>query len=229
MQQLTFDLAPPEPPSFANFLSGTNGEAIAALARSARGELGEVAVVLWGGPGAGKTHLLRATIALAQSLRRAAAFVSDPGALSAHDPRRLGAHSVVAVDHVAAADAAAQALLFTLFNALAASGGRLVAAADTPPALRALREDLRTRLMSGLVYEIRPLADEDKPQALAAYAERRGIRLPSDVVDYLLAHGRRDMAALLATVAALDRASLAEKRPITVPLVREWLQRRTPL
>jgi DnaA family protein len=228
MQQLTFDLAPPEPPSFANFLSGTNGEAVAALKRCAQGELSEVVVVLWGGTGAGKTHLLRATVALAQSLGRAATFVSDPGALSAHDPGRLGTQSVVAVDHVTAADAAAQARLFTLFNALAASGGRLVAAADAPPALLALREDLRTRLSWGLVFEIRPLADDDKPQALAAYAERRGIRLPADVVDYLLAHGRRDMAALLATVAALDRASLAAKRPITVPLVREWLQRRMP-
>jgi len=44
------------------------------------------------------------------------------------------------------------------------------------------------------------------------------------VIDYLLRHGRRDMGSLLGAVAALDRLSLAAKRPITVPLLREWLQ-----
>jgi hypothetical protein len=33
------------------------------------------------------------------------------------------------------------------------------------------------------------------------------------------------MATLVVTLAALDRASLAQKRPVTVPLLREWLQR----
>jgi DnaA family protein len=62
--------------------------------------------------------------------------------------------------------------------------------------------------------------------ALAAYARERGFALGDDVIAYLLAHGRRDMRALVATLAALDRLSLAQKRPVTVPLVREWLQRR---
>jgi chromosomal replication initiation ATPase DnaA len=33
------------------------------------------------------------------------------------------------------------------------------------------------------------------------------------------------MTTLIATLAALDRYSLAAKRPITVPLLRQWLQR----
>ena len=33
------------------------------------------------------------------------------------------------------------------------------------------------------------------------------------------------MRTLVATLAALDRRSLAQKRPVTVPLLREWLQR----
>ncbi len=70
-----------------------------------------------------------------------------------------------------------------------------------------------------------PLTDAEKPAALAAYARQRGFRLTDDVIAYLLAHGRRDMGALLATLAALDRHSLATKRPITVPLLRDWLQR----
>ena len=60
MEQLTFALAAPEPPSFENFIAGANREAVAALERAARGELDEACVVVWGPPGAGRSHLLRA-------------------------------------------------------------------------------------------------------------------------------------------------------------------------
>jgi len=126
---------------------------------------------------------------------------------------------------VDAADANAQGRLFTLLNRLAAVQGQWLAAAALPPARLALREDLRTRLALGLVLEILPLADADKPRALAAYARERGFRLSDDVIVYLLAHGRRDMTSLVAALAALDRRSLAIKRSITVPMLREWLQR----
>jgi DnaA family protein len=94
-----------------------------------------------------------------------------------------------------------------------------------PPAAMPVREDLRTRLGWGLVYEIVALADAEKPMALFAYARRRGFHLGDDVVQYLLAHGRRDMSSLLSALAALDRHSLATKRAVTVPMVRAWLQR----
>mgnify|MGYP003693908871 CR=1 FL=1 len=70
-----------------------------------------------------------------------------------------------------------------------------------------------------------PLSDEDKPAAMVAFADQRGFHLSADVIDYLLHHGRRDLPSLLATLAALDRASLASKRTITVPLLKSWLKR----
>jgi DnaA family protein len=88
-----------------------------------------------------------------------------------------------------------------------------------------LRDDLRTRLGWGLVFELVPLADADKPAALAAFANARGFRLEEDAIGYLLAHGRRDMGSLVGALIALDRRSLALQRPITIPLIREWLQR----
>lgn len=129
------------------------------------------------------------------------------------------------VDGVDKADADAQGRLFTLLNGLVALEGQWLASSALPPARLALREDLRTRLALGLVLEIVPLADADKPQALIAYARERGFHLADDVIDYLLAHGRRDMGSLMAALAALDRRSLAAKRAVTVPLLREWLQR----
>jgi DnaA family protein len=112
-----------------------------------------------------------------------------------------------------------------LYNALKERRGKLLVASRTPLATLPLREDLRTRLGWGLVYEALPLADDAKPAALAAYARGHGFDLSADVSEYLLRHGRRDMPSLLATLASLDRYSLAVKRPITVPLVKDWLQR----
>lgn len=225
MEQLVFDLAPPEPPSFANFLPGRNAEALAVLAGFAAGDATTTGVLLWGAAGAGKTHLLRACVAAAASRGLAATYFADPGTLAATDVDALGARAIVAVDAIDTAGAEAQGRLFTLFNRLQAEGGHLVGASRTPLASLALREDLRTRLGWGLVHELVPLSDDDKPAALSAYAKRRGFAIPDDVIRYLLAHGRRDMPTLICALAALDRYSLSLRRPITVPVLREWLQR----
>jgi DnaA family protein len=44
------------------------------------------------------------------------------------------------------------------------------------------------------------------------------------VVHYLLRHGRRDLPSLMAMLNSLDRASLEQKRPPTLPLLRELMQ-----
>jgi DnaA family protein len=150
--------------------------------------------------------------------------MSDPGELLAQDPGVLAQRAVIAIDSIEHASPEAQARMFTLFNGLREHGGHLLAASRLPLAAQPLREDLRTRLGWGLVYELTPLADADKPAALAAYAQARGFRLADEVIGYLLAHGRRDMGTLIGMLVALDRHSLATKRAITVPMLRAWLQ-----
>src|SRR4030095_6011493 len=188
MEQLVFELAPPEPPSFSNFVEGRKGEAGARLAAVSRGEAREASIVLWGAPGGGRSHLLRAAVSASA---RPAVYVATPAGL----PEELvDGPALMAVDDVDTADATAQGRLFTPFNRLAETGGCLVTSASAPPARLALRDDLRTRLGSGLVYEVVPLSDAEKPEALGRYARSRGFRLGEDVIRYLLAHGRRDRA-----------------------------------
>lgn len=219
-RQLTFELAPPPAPTFDNFLPGANDELVDVLARAARGDLRETAVYVWGASGSGKTHLLRAVSDAAARAGRLARYVGAGDAVPAEPP---DAGALLAVDDVERTTEAVQAALFTLYNALAATGGQLVVASAVPPARLAVRADLRTRLAHGLTYEAVALADAAKPAALRRYADARGVRLADDVIDYLLAHFPRDMASLLGVLAALDRESLAVKRPITVPFVRALL------
>ena len=216
-QQLTFALATPAPPTFATFLTGDNQELVDALLRAARGRLVETGVVLWGPPGAGKSHLLAATRAAARAAGRATSVSLGD------DMADVAADALVAIDDVDHASAAQQAALFTLYNRLAAAGGHLVVGAAAPPARLALRDDLRTRLGHGLVYEVLPLRDAAKPAALARHAHERGLPLPDDVIAFLLARYPRDMPSLLRAIDTLDQRSLAAKRAITVAFVRETL------
>jgi DnaA family protein len=225
-EQLVFALAPEPAPTFANFVAGPNAEVAEALVRFAAALLPETGVLIWGTRGVGKSHLLQAMAAAAVGAGRPVHHCAHPSEAPGVPPEP---RTLITVDDVDRADVSAQGRLFTLYNALSASGGQLAVAAGVPPAQLMVREDLRTRLGWGLVYEVAPLTDEAKPAALAAFARQRGFRLGDDAIAYLLAHGRRDMASLVRSLIALDAHSLAHKRPITVPLIRDWLQQDIPL
>jgi DnaA family protein len=88
-----------------------------------------------------------------------------------------------------------------------------------------IREDLRTRLGWGLIYQVQGLSDEDKLDALERSAQAKGIGLAQGVLPYLITHYRRDMRSLMDMLGQLDHYSLETKRPITLHLLRELLQR----
>jgi DnaA-homolog protein len=199
MQQLVLDIRPAVEPDFDNYIPGPNAEALARVRALATGALREAIVYLWGEPGSGRTHLLQA------------AARANP--------------QLVIADDVETLDPAAQQQLFAAINAARDGAAPVLAAGKVSPAGLALREDLRTRLAWGLVYQLRPLSDADKAEHLRAGAARRGLRLSDEVVGYLLTRLPRDLPSLNGVLDALDRYSLAAKRPVTVPLVREALEK----
>jgi len=217
MRQLILDLLPENPPSLDNFVPGGNAEALAALLTWRTAEPGEFSIFLWGEAGAGKTHLLRAN---------ATSYLDASKAPDLDGVEEIQGQPAdrFAVDHVEALSAVGQVALFNLFNRLRASGGRLLTAGCLPPVQLALREDLRTRLGSGLIFRLHPLSDAEKIEALKNQAASRGIKLPAGALDYLLTRVSRDMRSLISILVALDRYSLEQKRPITLPLLREVLQ-----
>ncbi len=217
MKQLALTLAAPPAPSFDNFVVGGNAEVLAALRALAGGAGRERMLLLWGAPGSGRSHLLRAVVAALGAAGRSSVFAAAAVPDIAED-------GVLGIDDVQQLDGAGQIALFSTFNRLKEGGGVLIATADAPPARLALRSDLQTRLASGLVYEVHALSDEDRRAAVADYAAARGFVLPAEVADYLLARVPRDLATLRALVDTLDRTSLEQKRAVTVPLAREVLQ-----
>src|SRR4051812_33219849 len=129
-QQLPLGISQAAAPALDNFVAGRNGEALARVREIAHGTLTERIVYLWGEPGSGRSHLLHA-----------AACVNP---------------SLVIADDVHTLDAAGARALFVAINEARDGGPGVLAAGDKPPAQLTLREDLRTRLAWGLVYQLLP-------------------------------------------------------------------------
>jgi len=198
VEQLPLRISPPPRPALDNYVPGANAEALQCVRELAAGRLRESVVYLWGERGCGRSHLLRA------------AAQANSG--------------LVLADDVDTLDAEGQQALFLAINAARDGGPRVLAAGSDAPAGLALREDLRTRLASGLVYQLKPLSDADKAAYLRPEGARRGMPLSDEVIAWLLSRLPRDFASLAAVLDLLDEHSLARQRPVTVPLLREALQ-----
>ena len=59
--------------------------------------------------------------------------------------------------------------------------------------------------------------------AAARRADRRGILLGDEVIDYLLNRFARDLTHLMRLLDRLDEFALAAKRQVSVPLLRQML------
>jgi DnaA family protein len=133
--------------------------------------------------------------------------------------------SLITVDDVDRLDERLVGALFRILNGVQASKAiHILMAGNAAPAALALREDLRTRLAWGLVFQTELLEDDAKIQALVQAAQARGLVLSPDVLPWLLSRFYRDMPNLMALIDALDAYSLETKRAVTLPLVRELLQ-----
>lgn len=205
MKQLVLELAARPEPTLDNYIVGRNAAALEALRSLVYApEAGEV-MYCYGETGAGKSHLVRA---VSEIWRR--------------QGRSL--HRFLAVDDVHQLDEHAQGALFDAFNEARGEGGAILVAGDVAPRELRVREDLRTRLASGLTLHLHALSDSEKGAALKQRAKQIGMRLGDDAVGYLLTHVRRDMTTLIGVLEAIDRYSLATKRPVTLPLIRDALQ-----
>ena len=203
--------------SFENYLPGANGLALAHLLALAPGA---APVYLWGPPGSGKTHLLRALAKRLEQQGARAGWFSAAAAL----PWTPDEHwAAIVIDACDALDVDHQQAAFALFVEATTHGIPIVAAGLVPPVDLPLREDLRTRLGWGHVFGVLPLSESETRSALRREADRRGVFLSDEVMDYLLTRFERDLKHLMALLDRLDEFSLANRRAITVPMLKQML------
>ena len=217
MKQLVLDLGAEPVHTLESFEVGRNAEVAALMRQFAERSSREHFAYLWGEIGAGKSHLLKA-LASSERARYISPFSIETEFLYSPDVDLYLLDDCEKLSPVAQIDA------FALFNEIRANNAFMVSAGSVAPAVLPVREDLRTRMGWGLVYQIHGLTDEEKLATLTQMAEARGLTLSPGVLPYLLSHFQRDMVSLSSMLDSLDQYSLETKRPITLPLLREWLQ-----
>lgn len=225
--QLPLSLGLRDSAVFANFVAGANAEALDYLQRCF-GRGNEPLVYLWGESGSGKSHLLQALCHSAGAVGESAVYL--PLQRSAEFPcealNGLEAMAVVCLDDV---DAVAGQLdweraLLGLFERVHASGCALAVTAGSPAGELDLRlPQLGSRLAWGMTFQLRPLTETGKLEALRIRARRRGLELGAEAARYLVRHYGADGAVLFDILERLDRASLVAKRRLTIPFIRAVL------
>jgi chromosomal replication initiation ATPase DnaA len=106
-------------------------------------------------------------------------------------------------------------------NHLAEHGSSALIAAREPPARWPVRlPDLASRLAALPAVAIGAPDDRLLGAVIAKLFRDRQLHVGVEVVDYLVARMERSLSAAQTIVAALDRAALAGRRPVTVALAR---------
>lgn len=222
MKQIALDIGLAAAPSLTNFFAGPNEPALRHLRLWAGSPTrSPVPTYLWGAGGSGKTHLLKAT---EEALREQGATCGwlDP---STAEPQSYDERwAVVLLDDVHMYTAVQQHAAFNWFvNAQALQRGVLAAGAF-PPADLKLREDLRTRLGWGHVFQLQVLSEPERRAVLRQAADERGVFLSDEVMDFMLTRFSRDLASLMQLLQQLDRYALQTQRAITIPLIKSMLE-----
>jgi DnaA family protein len=227
LPQLTLALFEDANVDLADFVPGPNQAVIDALLRWLAGD-GPWFVLLWGGPGTGKSHLVQAAVRAVGRQDDRAMYLPLVDVLEFGPAILDGLEGVdyLAIDdiHVAAGDADWELALFNLYNRTQSAGVRLlISSASGPSGFTFALPDLSSRLNSGLIYQLTELDDSEKQLVLQQRAASRGLSMPDNVARYLISRLQRDMQELNNIFERIDAASLSAGRELTIPFVRDVL------
>jgi len=240
-RQIALDLGHTPKPTLDNFIATGNENLIAVLKDIQRSwqqaqnnqtasNADSKMIHLWGASGSGRTHLLSALQLQASELGINAYLLNHESSMDEWRAcadvliENNQAPGLLCIDDIDHLSEFAQGALFRLHNLIReASHQYLITTSLAAASHLQIREDLKTRLVWGLVFQMHALSDSEKLQALEQAAAERGLQISSEVAPWLLKHFHRDMPSLMSLLEALDQYSLETKRAITLPLLKEML------
>lgn len=228
--QLSLGVALKDEATFANFLTKPpNAQAVNALQQLARGR-DTSNHVFWGAPGCGLTHLLQAVCHNAYMNKISLQY------LPVRELLRFDANQIcegldnlqlICIDGIDAicGNRSWEVAFFHLFNKMKDAGHTILFSSHTsPPSLPIVLPDLKSRVLSGVIYHVESLTDIEKQEAMIMRAKARGMEMPEEVAKYILQRASRDTNKLFKLLNQLDDASLQQQRKLTIPFVKDTLR-----
>lgn len=220
MKQLALDIGLASVPTLDNFFVGANQAVVQHLRLWLELSRSPVPCYLWGESGSGKTHLLKG---LQNSLQAQGAGWGWLDANTVSPSDFDSRWTAVFLDDVQWYDTEQQQTAFNWFVNAHTHQIAVFASGTVPPADLKLREDLRTRLGWGHVFQLLHLSDEQRQQVLRDAAQARGLVLSQEVVDFMLNRFSRDLSSLMQLLDGLDEFALRTQRVVTIPLIKTML------
>ncbi len=229
--------------TFNNFIKGDSNQLARAAALAVGNNPGGTSfnpLVLYGGTGLGKTHLIQAigNYALENGKAKRVCYVSSEkftidfvDAIGADTMRDFSNYyrsmDLLIVDDIQffSGKEKTQDSFFHTFNTLHQEGKQIVLSSDKPPKeLRGLDERLISRFQWGLTADIQPPDLETRTAILRKKSEDDRIDVPQEVLDFIAANVTSNIRELEGCLISLLAKASLENREINIDLARDVLR-----
>jgi DnaA family protein len=230
LKQLALAVSLPAHAVFDTFISNGNENLIVQLQALSRFPNCGETVFISGAKDSGKTHLLHALChACPDDFQPTYLNLANPD-FSSEVLEGWNNSQLICLDNIDAIQARAdwEEALFDLFNRrlerdMYSQASLVMAASVALSELDIQLPDLRSRLTSGLMFQLNLLDEMHLPLALHAHAQQRGLEIPGETLDYLLKRIPRELSVLMRWLDETDKASLVAQRRLTIPFVKSLL------
>ena len=231
--------------TFSNFIEGAHNEFAKAAALNVSESLGQQAfnpLVIYGGVGMGKTHLLHAIgnkvmnntqqkrIVCASSEKFTLDFISSiQKNRTVEFSKAYRKADILLIDDIQffQGKEQTQEQFFHTFNELFQSGKQIVLTADRYPGeMVGLQDRLLSRFKSGLAVDIQPPDFETRVAIVMEKAEINGLKLSYDIIELIGLHIKNNVRELESTIIRLLAHSSLSNKEIDYQLAKKVIKER---
>ena len=231
---------------FDSFIEGANNQFAKTASQAVASEPGKQSfnpLIIYGGVGLGKTHLIHAignealknnpelNVVIATSEKFTLDFVNSLRKNKTVEFAKLYRKAdILLVDDIQffSGKEQTQEQFFHTFNELYQSEKQIVLTADRyPNEMKGLQDRLLSRFQSGLVVDIQPPDYEVRVAILMEKAEQNGIELSYEIIEFIATHIKSNIRDLEGTIIRILAKSSLMNRDVDFSLVAEVVKERT--
>ena len=206
-----------------NYISGENKHLIKALKEFAKNNHGQL-IYLFGEKSTGKSHLCKAVFDIIEDTK---ILVNQHNfeTLSDMDLQNINYLIIDDFEIILEKRNNEDTLFYYINEFIISKKSLLISSINSTEQITFTKKDLKSRLTSNLIFNIKEISDERKVEVLKNITEDIGWTIEEKVCQYIMYHYRRDLFFLCNVLKSIDENSLALKKKVTIPFVKSIIER----